>query len=132
MDSPRAAEAIRILQGFGHEDAERLIALEERRKTLHRQRQAVQREIKNDSRKSQRLLEKARGLSDDSLLQVIVNRASKAQAKAKANAKAKASATTAAGTGAINVTRLFAFALHLLWLASDQELLSVTGAPNGD
>ena len=103
MDSPRAAEAIRILQGFGHEDAERLIQLEQRRKTLHQQRQAVQKEIKNESRKRQRLLEKARGLSDDSLLQVIVNRASKAQAKASGKAKAKAGATSAAATGVITI-----------------------------
>ena len=102
MDSPRAAEAIRILQGFGHEDAERLIQLEERRRTLHQQRQAVQKEIKNESRKRQRLLEKAKGLSDDSLLQVIVNRASKAEAKAKGKAKSKSSATTVAATGEQN------------------------------
>ena len=39
--TPRTAEAIRILQSYGDEDADKLADLEERRRELHRERAAV-------------------------------------------------------------------------------------------
>ena len=85
--SPRTAEAIDILRSAGDADAEKLAMLEAHRKELHNQRKTLTKEIKNEMRKRRRLLTKARGLSNESLLEVIAARHAKsAQAKAKANA----------------------------------------------
>ena len=87
VTSPRTAEAIEILRSAGDRDAEKLAMLENRRKELHKQRMTLSKEIKNEVKKRRRLLTKARGLSNDSLLEVIAARHAKsAQSKAKASA----------------------------------------------
>ena len=59
--------------------------LDQERKALGAERKRMTREIKNESQKRQRLLQKARNLSTDDLLQVAMTRsAAKAKAKAKA------------------------------------------------
>ena len=84
--SPRTADAIEILRSAGDADAEKLAALEAQRKELHRKRNELAKEIKHETKKRRRLLNKARGLSNDSLLEVIAARQAKS-AQAKANAK---------------------------------------------
>ena len=87
VTSPRTAEAIEILRSAGDRDAEKLALLENRRKELHKQRMTLSKEIKNEVKKRRRLLTKARGLSNDSLLEVMAaRRAKSAQSKAKASA----------------------------------------------
>ena len=61
MDTTRVEEAIRVLLSFGDEDAERLMDLEERRKQLNQQRQAVAKESKTNSKEMKRIFRKARG-----------------------------------------------------------------------
>ena len=87
VTSPRTAEAIEILRSAGDRDAEKLALLETRRKELHKQRMTLSKEIKNEVKKRRRLLTKARGLSNDSLLEVIAARHAKS-AQSKANASA--------------------------------------------
>ena len=67
--------------------------LEQRKKVLRAERDQVNKDIRNADKKRARLLEKARGLSDDDLMNIIACRvAAKSKAAAKAKAKAKAAA----------------------------------------
>ena len=54
------------------------------RKSLLQQRAAVAREIKAESRKRKKVVEKARSLSNDDLIGILAGRAAAAKAKAKA------------------------------------------------
>ena len=78
---------------IGDQGLEQLTDLENRRKRLYAEREALQKDIRNAERKRLRLIEKARGLSDTDLLDIMATRAA---AKAKAHAKAKAKAKAAA------------------------------------
>jgi hypothetical protein len=83
--------------GIGDAAAGEVAALQQRRKELRQARDAVNKDLRNAERKRQRLLERARGLSDDDLLTLVAARAvakgnAKANAKGKAKAKAKAKA----------------------------------------
>jgi len=65
----------------------------QQRRDLANQRRVLSREIHNRLRRESRLVERARGLSDAQLLQLVAQRAvGKAKAKAKAKAKGKAKA----------------------------------------
>ena len=64
---------------------EALNDLEERRKDLQKQRKSIARSIKNEEKKRTRVVERARRLSDNDLLNLM---ASRAAAKAKVQAKA--------------------------------------------
>ena len=82
----RSVQAHALLEEIGDARASRVAALDERRKSLKREQADISREIKNEQKKRQRLLEKARGLNDVDLVSVI---AARAAAKAKAKAKAR-------------------------------------------
>ena len=85
----RTNEAYEILSAAEGAQVERVGEMEARRKDLKRQQLELTRNIKNENRKRQRLMQKARCLSENELLTVLGARA--ARAKAKAVAKAKAS-----------------------------------------
>ena len=87
----RTAAARALAESLGDPAADTLADLEERRKRMQAERNALKKEINNERRKKQRLLAKAKGLTTDDLLGVIGARAA-AAAKAKAKAAAKASA----------------------------------------
>ena len=98
--APSAEEQVRALAADAAGERQRRLAeLEAERKRLVAQRRQVQKTIKNEKKKDKRLMEKAKGLSDAALLQVIAARAAQAAAKAKAKAapkgKAKAKAKSA-------------------------------------
>ena len=92
--TPTTAEAFAILESHGDADASRLRALEERKRELHEARRAVAKEVKKETKKRRRIMEKAKGLSNETLLQVIVSRAT---TKANAKARATSSSTTRGG-----------------------------------
>ena len=84
-DSNVATRVREALDGATDETLNRMQLLEQERKALCAERKRITREIKNESQKRQRLLQKARNLSTDDLLQVAMTRsAAKAKAKAKA------------------------------------------------
>ena len=93
-----------IVAGLGANDdasANRLTALHQQQANLAAQRRATQKLIKNETAKKKRILEKARRLTNEELLEVMVSRgAAKAKAKAKAAAKAAAVAPAAAAPAA--------------------------------
>ena len=75
----------------GDASADALSSLMDRRRALKAERQAVTRAMRNEEKKRQRRLERARGLSHEDLLVLVgAKAAAKAKAKAKAEAKAKA------------------------------------------
>ena len=88
----RAEAAAELLTHIGDEQAQRVAALDARRRALQDERAALQKEIRNEERKRRRRLEKARGLSNEDLLEIAAARAAQAKAKAAAKAKAKAKA----------------------------------------
>ena len=61
--------------------------LNQRRSDLQQERRQVTKDLKNENRKRKRLLVKAKGLTQDDLVDVMIM---KAQAKAKAQAKSSA------------------------------------------
>ena len=80
---------------MGDPAVDHLSALAERKRTLEAERQRLALDIRNAERKKARLVERARGLSDVGLMQIVASRAvanAKANAKATAKAKAKANA----------------------------------------
>ena len=94
-----AAAAAAVAAGGAGPDA-RIQALKQQRAQLKQQQMQVQRDVKNESRKRQRLMAAASKLSNNDLAQVFGIRAV-AEAKAKAKAKAKAAAAAPAGAGAL-------------------------------
>ena len=86
----RAAAARALLEGISDPSADAVAALEERRSRLQAERKEVKKALHNETRKRKRLLAKAKGLSTDDLLNVVVM---KATAKSKAEAKAKSRAS---------------------------------------
>ena len=95
------AAALALMGGMGDSAAGRVAQLEAHRRDLQDQRRAlvkaraeVQKKIKNEKKKRQRIMEKAKGLSGADLMNVIAARAAQAKAapKAKGSAKAKAKA----------------------------------------
>ena len=109
--TPTTAEAIAILESHGDADASRLRALEDRKRELHEARRAVAKEVKKESKKRRRIMEKAKGLSNETLLQVIVSRAT---TKANAKARAASSSTSRLGTSNYIATARFVFPLEPL------------------
>ena len=87
MTDDRSEQARALLEAVGDRRATLVSTLDQRRRDLKREQQTISKEIKLENRKRQRLLEKARGLSDTDLLSVVATRAA---AKAKAKAKARA------------------------------------------
>ena len=88
----RADAAAELLNNIGDEQAQRVAALNSRRRALQEERKALLKEVRNEERKRKRRLEKARGLSNNDLLEIAAQRVAQANAKAAAKAKAKAKA----------------------------------------
>ena len=88
-DDSRAAQAQALLADMGDVRADHVASLEERKRALQRERQQVANCIKAAQKKRQRLLDKARGLTDADLLSVVATRAASVKAKAEAKAKAQ-------------------------------------------
>jgi hypothetical protein len=86
----RAAEARALLEGSPDAAATRLQQLEARRSELLAERRQVMQNIRNENKRRRRLMLKARGLSVDELLSVVVARSAQAAAKAKAKSTARA------------------------------------------
>ena len=85
VDSSVAARVREALDGATDDTLNRMQTLEQERRALNGERKRLARELKNESQKRRRLLQKARNLSIDDLLQVAMTRsAAKAKAKAKA------------------------------------------------
>ena len=79
--------------GLGDQDKDHLDRLEQRRREMLAERELLNREIHNAQRKRVRMMERARGLTDQDLLSIIASRATaKSKAAAKTSAKAKAAA----------------------------------------
>ena len=74
--------ALGLLSEAAEGEAERISNMLAQRKELKRQQQQLTREIKNESRKRQRLMQKARCLSESELLTVLGALVAKAKAKA--------------------------------------------------
>ena len=87
VENSVAARVREALHGANDETLDRMQTLEQERRALNVERKRIARELKNESQKRRRLLQKARNLSIDDLLQVAMTRSA---AKAKATAKAKA------------------------------------------
>ena len=77
---------------IGDPSANRLNELAQRKKRLAAEKDQVARDLRDAERKRIRLVERARGLTDNELMAIIATRAT---AKAKASAKAKAKANAA-------------------------------------
>ena len=93
------AAALALMGGMGDPAAGRVAQLEAHRRGLQDQRRAlmmeradVQKKIKNEKKKRHRIMEKAKGLSDADLMNVIAARAAQAKAAPTAKGKAKAKA----------------------------------------
>jgi peptidoglycan hydrolase CwlO-like protein len=75
--------------------------LGDQRSRLRKQRDDLNRHIRNEEKKRARLIERARNLSNDDLLSIMGSRAvATAKAKPKAKGKAKAKAADASGAAA--------------------------------
>jgi len=79
----------------------RLKEMGDRRNELKRERDQLAKDLRNSQKRRDRLIEKARGLSDQDLMDILAQRAqanAKAAAKPKAKPKAKAKAKVVAET----------------------------------
>ena len=83
-----AAHARELLEASPDAALGRIQELETERLSLARDRKRLARELKNELQKRQRLMAKARNLSTEDLLQVVVSRSAQAKARAKAKAVA--------------------------------------------
>jgi hypothetical protein len=75
------------------------LELDERKRELKRERDRVTKDLRNSQKRRDRLFERARGLSDEDLTDILAQRAhAKAKAKGRGKkAKAKAAAKAKAG-----------------------------------
>ena len=80
-----AAAARELLAASPDESKTVMEALEKKRTELHAARAQLRKDIRRENKKRKRLVSKAKGLSEDDLMNVLVM---KAQAKAKAESKA--------------------------------------------
>ena len=76
-----------LLESSPDKSAEAVAVLNQRRAELLQERRQVTKDLKNENRKRKRLLVKAKGLTQDDLVDVMIM---KAQGKAKAQAKSSA------------------------------------------
>ena len=90
------AQALLLLGGLPNESLQRKRQLEDTIKEAKRQRDKAQRDLRNERRREERLMDKAKGLSVANLAKVLATRVA-ADAKAKAKAKAKANAKARSG-----------------------------------
>ena len=90
------AQALLLLGGLPNESQQRKRQLEDTIKEAKRQRDKAQRDLRNERRREERLMDKAKGLSVANLAKVLATRVA-AEAKAKAKAKAKATAKAKSG-----------------------------------
>ena len=96
MSAGDAAEQARaLLENATDHSLTELQRLEHQRNALAAERKRVVRELKNETQKRKRLMQKARNLSTEDLLNVVVGRAAHAKSKAAA-AKAKPAAKAVA------------------------------------
>ena len=96
MEAQAAEQARLLLENAPDETLTRMQQLQQSRADLAAERKRVVRDLKNEAQKRKRLMQKARNLSTDDLLHVVVGRAAQAKAKAAAAGKAKAAAQAAA------------------------------------
>ena len=82
------AQAVELLSAAEQARYNRAAAMAADRKRLKREQQELTRQIRNEQRKRQRLIEKARALSETDLATILGARAA-ARAKAKPKAKAR-------------------------------------------
>lgn len=80
------AQARELLEASPDAALSRIQDLEAQRLAMNADRKRIARELKNETQKRKRLMTKARALSTDDLLNVVVSRAAQAKAKAKAKA----------------------------------------------
>ena len=88
--APTVDEAMAMLSGFGSAAANRRAAIEEKRREAAKKRKELTRDLRNEDRKRQRVIQKARGLTEEDLLELL---GSKARAKAKSKSAAIAKGT---------------------------------------
>ena len=81
-----ANEARVLLENSADTQLTRIADLDAQKKAISRQKKEIARELKNEQQKRRRLITKARNLSTEDLLNVVVSRAASAKAKAKAKA----------------------------------------------
>ena len=87
------AAALALVQGLPDAVGEGVAGAEARLRDLQAQRQAAQRELKNQRKRHANVARRASGLTDAELLSIITSRAAaKAKASAKSKVKAKAKA----------------------------------------
>ena len=82
-----AAQARELLEATPDAALSRIQELEAERLALAKDRKRLARELKNETQQRKRLMAKARNLSTEDLLQVVVSRSARAKAKAKAKAR---------------------------------------------
>ena len=82
-----AAQARALLEQSADAQLTRIQDLEAQRASLSSERKRKTKELKNEMQKRKRLMTKARNLSTDDLLAVVVSRSATAKAKAKARSK---------------------------------------------
>ena len=82
------AQAVELLSAAEQARHDRAAAMVADRKRLKREQQELTRQIRNEQRKRQRLIQKARALSETDLATILGARAA-ARAKAKPKAKAR-------------------------------------------
>ena len=83
-----ANQARELLEASPDAAWSRIQDLEGQRLSLASERKRLARELKNETQKRKRLMAKARNLSTEDLLNVVVSRAAAAKAKSKAKARA--------------------------------------------
>jgi hypothetical protein len=95
------AAVLAAVGGVGDAAANRIQQLAQQKRDLANQRKRVASELKNEQKKKQRIMNKAKTLDTADLVQILaVRAAAKAKPKAKGKAKAKAKGAVAGGGAA--------------------------------
>ena len=82
-----AAAALNLISQMGDPSADNVARLRAQKRALADQKKQTQKELKNEERKRQRLMTKAKGLSATDLVTILATKQAVAKAKAKAKAK---------------------------------------------
>ena len=83
-----ATEARALLENTADAQLTRIAALDAQKKEIAAQKRDIAKQLKNEQQKRRRLMAKAKNLSTEDLLNVVVSRAAATKAKAKAKAAA--------------------------------------------
>lgn len=101
-----------LARGINDAASERRAALEERARELQREKKRLAQDTRNEEKRRARLMERARALPKESLLEILGQRAA-AEAKAKAKAKSKGSAKGTAKASATEEARDCTESVHV-------------------